>query len=301
MNLKRLLNIFFLYSYFKLLLKKISTTQILPYVVIFTFTTMILYSLNKQHTNQIPICHKNILSIHKTQDNYFNKLDNLYYKQASWVYYLTNISDNLLFLPILSVAPSRLSEADHISLNSHIHKRLKRYESLFRRVAADYNMDWLLLAAISYQESHWSPRAKSPTGVRGLMMLTLLTADEVGIRNRLDPEQSLRGGVIYLNRIYHRLPNSILEPDRFWITLASYNMGIGHVYDARKFIKHRHGNPNKWEELKLGILSLEQPSHYQTTNYGYAKGSEAIRYVENIKLFYQHLLQNTYLTQSAKI
>ncbi|MBF4443746.1 transglycosylase SLT domain-containing protein, partial [Vibrio anguillarum] len=84
------------------------------------------------------------------------------------------------------------------------------------------------IAALAYQESHWNPLAKSPTGVRGMMMLTLPTARSVGVANRLDPEQSIRGGVEYLRRMVQRIPDSIPEHEKIWFALASYNVGYGH-------------------------------------------------------------------------
>lgn len=128
-------------------------------------------------------------------------------------------------------------------------------------------------------------------------MLTLTTAREVGIRNRLDAEQSLRGGAIYLNRIYKRLPKTITGQDRIWIALAAYNVGIGHVHDARKLTLQAGANPDKWKDLRLRLLLLEQSWWYQQTQYGYAKGSESVRYVENIRLFYQHFQHPKVLAQ----
>ncbi len=223
---------------------------------------------------------------------------NRFYRQQSWAYYLNNRQAAPLFDPPLDVFPVALSAAENVSINTHIAQRLPRYEALFRRIAESHQIDWRLLAAISYQESHWSPRARSPTGVRGMMMLTLTTAREVGVRNRLDVEQSVRGGARYLNRIHDRLPGSIREPDRTWIALAAYNVGMGHVYDARDLTLQAGGNPDKWHDLRFHLLLLEQSWWYRQTRYGYARGSEPVRYVENIRLFYQHLQQPQILAQS---
>ena len=87
---------------------------------------------------------------------------------------------------------------------------------------------------MGYQESHWLPTATSKTGVRGLMMLTQRTAEAMGVRNRLDPKQSIQGGARYISQLIAQLPESIYEADRIWFALASYNVGMGHLDDARK-------------------------------------------------------------------
>jgi membrane-bound lytic murein transglycosylase F len=151
-------------------------------------------------------------------------------------------------------------------------------------------LDWRLLAALSYQESHWDPHAKSPTGVRGLMMLTLPTAQQMGVTSRLDPQQSIRGGSRYLHRLLTRIPERIAMPDRLWFALASYNIGWGHVEDARILTQRDGADPDKWLEVKQRLPLLRQKSAYQTTKYGYARGDEAVTYVDNIRRYYDTLL-----------
>src|SRR5690606_15594009 len=108
------------------------------------------------------------------------------------------------------------------------------------------NFDWKLLAAVAYQESHWKPDATSPTGVRGMMMLTNATAEEMNISNRLDPAESIEGGARYLRSIEQRLPEEITGNDRLYMTLAAYNVGLGHLYDARKIVSTLGRDPDRW-------------------------------------------------------
>lgn len=171
-----------------------------------------------------------------------------------------------------------------------MHRALPPYRDLIQQVAQEYQMDWQLLAAVSYQESHWNPRAQSPTGVRGMMMLTLPTAREMGVNNRLDAAQSLRGGARYLKNIKRRLSEDILEPDRTWMTLAAYNIGLGHLEDARTLTARSGGNPNLWREVMDRLPLLQKSAHYKTTRYGYARGLEAVTYVQNIR-HYLSILQ----------
>lgn len=168
---------------------------------------------------------------------------------------------------------------------SRVKKRLPGYENLFRVTAEQYNIDWHLLAAIAYQESHWDPLATSPTGVRGFMMLTQDTAREVGVSNLLDPMQSLRGGAEYYLKIKKRLPSSVLEPDRTWFALAAYNIGLGHLEDARVLTQRGGDNPNHWESVQNYLPLLRQRQYYKSVRYGFARGNEPVNYVKNIRHF----------------
>ena len=169
-----------------------------------------------------------------------------------------------------------------------IEQQLPKFKDWFMQYAGE--LDWRLLAALSYQESHWDPKAKSPTGVRGLMMLTLPTAQQMGVTSRLDPEQSILGGSRYLHRMVTRIPERITMPDRLWFALASYNVGWGHVEDARIITQRQGADPDKWLDVKQRLPLLRQKNVYQTTKYGYARGDEAVTYVENIRRYYDTLL-----------
>jgi membrane-bound lytic murein transglycosylase F len=171
----------------------------------------------------------------------------------------------------------------------HIKERLPDLREFFERAAEMYNMDWRLLAAIGYQESHWNPKAKSPTGVRGIMMLTLPTAEFLGVDDRLDPEQSIFGGAEFLNRLKTRLPDDINEPDRSWMALAAYNVGVGHLHDARLLTEIRGGDPHIWPDVKESLPLLSRKQWYTKTKHGYARGWEPVKYVENIRSYYEIL------------
>jgi len=171
----------------------------------------------------------------------------------------------------------------------NMQRKLPKYKELIQTVAAEYQMDWHLLAAISYQESHWNPLATSPTGVRGMMMLTRATASELKIKDRLNVAQSLRGGARYLKKLKRRLPEDVTEPNRTWLALAAYNIGMGHLEDSRMITKDRGGNPNLWTDVKESLPLLRRRKWYQTVKYGYARGSEPVTYVQNIRRYYNIL------------
>ncbi|MEX2492219.1 MAG: membrane-bound lytic murein transglycosylase MltF [Nitrospirales bacterium] len=172
----------------------------------------------------------------------------------------------------------------------HSRNRLPRYETVFQQAAETHNLPWTLLAAQGYQESHWNPKAKSPTGVRGIMMLTRNTAAELGIRNRLNPTKSIRGGARYLNQMKTRLPEDIQEPDRTWFALAAYNVGFGHLRDAMNLARQLEKDPYTWKNLKTVLPLLSRKTYYQHLPHGYARGTEPVRYVDRVR-HYQDMLE----------
>ena len=167
-------------------------------------------------------------------------------------------------------------------------ERLPKWRDTMQKVATEYDLDWHLLAALSYQESHWNPRAKSRTGVRGLMMLTRGTARELGV-NRLDPQESIEGGARYIRQIRDKIPERIREPDRTWMALAAYNVGFGHLEDARVLTEKLGGNPDRWADVRDNLPLLAKRQYYKDTKHGYARGWEPVTYVQNIR-HYQTLL-----------
>ncbi|WP_298944005.1 membrane-bound lytic murein transglycosylase MltF [uncultured Psychromonas sp.] len=169
-----------------------------------------------------------------------------------------------------------------------IDNRLPKYENLFKKYATP-EVPWLLLASVSYQESHWDPKARSPTGVRGMMMLTRDTAKFVNVKNRLDAEQSIQGGAKYLSQLIKRLPESIPEDERIWFALASYNIGLGHLLDVRRITTMKKQNPDSWADVKENLPLLHQRKWYTKTRYGYARGREAKHYVDNIREYLKTL------------
>lgn len=175
----------------------------------------------------------------------------------------------------------------------HLQERLPKYEKHFRKVAQKHQLDWRLLAAMGYQESLWTPDATSKTGVRGLMMLTNNTAQAMGVANRLDPEQSITGGAKYFDQIRDELPDSINEPDRTWFALATYNIGIAHILDARRLAESQGLDPDRWLDVKKMLPRLAQKQWYSKTRYGYARGGETVEFVQNVRRYYDILTWTT--------
>jgi membrane-bound lytic murein transglycosylase F len=171
----------------------------------------------------------------------------------------------------------------------HIATRLPKYQNYFEVAGAMHDIDWRLLAAMGYQESHWDPNAISPTGVRGIMMLTLKTAKDLNINNRTDPEKSISGGAQYFRETKDRIDENIPEPDRTLLAMAAYNVGFGHVQDAREITSKLNKNPDRWADVKEALPLLAKRKWYKQTRYGYARGWEPVEYVENIRSYYDIL------------
>jgi membrane-bound lytic murein transglycosylase F len=167
--------------------------------------------------------------------------------------------------------------------------RLQKWKPLFKKTGRQYGLDWRLIAAVAYQESHWDQHAKSPTMVRGMMMLTRSTAQQMDVDNRRDPEQSVDGGTRYLLSVRSRLPAEIKPPDRTWFALAAYNVGLGHVLDARHLLRLAGRDPNVWVNLRQALGWLSQKRYLDKTRYGYAQGKQAAAYVGDIRAYYDIL------------
>jgi membrane-bound lytic murein transglycosylase F len=165
------------------------------------------------------------------------------------------------------------------------HERFPRLRHLFLDAAAAIGIDWRLLAALSYQESHWDPRARSPTGVRGLMMLTRSTAEHLQV-SRLDPREAVDGGARYLADLRDRLPPAVGDDDRLWFALAAYNIGLGHLEDARVLTERRGGNPNVWRDIRRHLPLLSDKSVAAATRHGTARGGQAVHFVANIRRYF---------------
>ena len=141
---------------------------------------------------------------------------------------------------------ARMTAIDAGTLMERVGIQLPALKPHFVEAEAVSGVDWRLIAAIGYQESHWDPAATSPTGVRGLMMLTDETATRLEVKNRLDPRESILGGARYFALLKEALHPRIEEPDRSFLALAAYNIGLGHLEDARILAQRAKLNPDKW-------------------------------------------------------
>ncbi len=185
----------------------------------------------------------------------------------------------------------RLAEADVVGILEKRTKLLPDLKPYFYQAQMDTGIDWRLLAALAYQESQWNANAVSPTWVRGIMMLTEDTADQMKVDNRLDPKQSILGGARYFAQLLAGIPDTVPEPDRTWMALAAYNIGPGHLEDARRLAAKLGKNPNSWKDVKDVLPLLGRSRYRNQLRYGYARGGEARVLAENVRIYYDILVR----------
>jgi membrane-bound lytic murein transglycosylase F len=172
-----------------------------------------------------------------------------------------------------------------------VQTRLPKYKDFFIDAANKNNLQPSLLAAQSYQESHWDRKAKSPTGVRGIMMLTQPVAKSLGVTNRLDAEQNIYAGAKFQAKM-KKMVDEVSEPDRSWLALAAYNVGRGHFRDAQSLARKMNKNPDRWAEMKEILPLLSKKEFYKDLRYGYARGNEPVLYVTRIRNYDGLLLKH---------
>lgn len=174
----------------------------------------------------------------------------------------------------------------------HQLSRLPTYIGHFKKYSQQYEVPWPLLAAVAYQESKWDSEARSYTGVRGLMQITEQTAEHIGLLNRRDPIESIRGGAYYLKYLFDKTSPEISTMQRWSLALIAYNIGWGHLRDAGRLAQRLNKNPLDWSDLKTVLPMLENSDYYSDLNYGYARGTETVAFVENVFSYYNILAQN---------
>jgi membrane-bound lytic murein transglycosylase F len=184
--------------------------------------------------------------------------------------------------------PRRLAADFH----THIRTRLPLLRGPFELAARDTGFNWRLLAALGYQESRWRPTAVSPRGAQGVMMLMPVTAKKMGVKDVFSPDENILGGARYLAYMKERIPKRIRDPDRAWMAMAAYNIGIGHLEDARIITQMRKKNPDRWSDVRANLPRLSDPHWHTKVKRGYANGRETVQFVERVAQF-EAILEST--------
>ncbi len=205
--------------------------------------------------------------------------------------FFSTIKGNGRFEEIYSRHFSNLEWYDYVDLNTfhrRLRTRLPKYETLIKDASARHGFDWRLIAAQIYQESHFDPYAESHAAAHGLMQLTVNTAQSLGVKDIYDPRQNIAAGVRHLKNLYDHFDKA-WGTDRMNIALAAYNVGIGHIEDARNLARRQGLNPNRWASLAKTLPMLRFRKYYRDTKYGYARGTQPIAYIHQIMIFYDIL------------
>lgn len=184
-----------------------------------------------------------------------------------------------------AVQRARLPRRLAADFREHIESRLPALRPSFEAAGRETGFNWRLLAALAYQESKWRPAAVSPRGAQGIMMLMPVTATKMGVKNVFAPEENILGGARYLAYMRERVPKRILDPDRTWLAMAAYNIGIGHLEDARIITQMRKKNPDRWSDVRANLHRLADPSWHRRVKRGYANGRETAQFVERVSQF----------------
>jgi len=209
-----------------------------------------------------------------------NRLLQAWFKQASRNDEIMRIHDRYkLYL-------SELDRHDVLNFMKRSRRTLPSFETEFRNAAREHSLPWQLIAAVAYQESQWNSEAISHTGVKGLMQLTQITADHLGVEDRTDPLQSIQGGAKYLRYLLNKTPNYLNFKDRLNLALAAYNIGYAHLRDAQKLAERKGMNPHSWRHLREVLPLLEDKSYEDELEYGCARGNETVEFVERVTGFY---------------
>ncbi len=190
--------------------------------------------------------------------------------------------------PAASKAPAqraRLPRRLAADFHSHIETRLPHLRIPFEAAGVETGLSWKMLAALGYQESRWRPAAVSPRGAQGIMMLMPRTAKKMGVTNVFSPDENIQGGARYLKYMKSRIPKRIRDPDRTWLAIAAYNIGIGHLEDGRVVTQMRKKNPDKWADVRQNLLRLSDPAWHSRVKHGYANGRETVQFVERVTQF----------------
>jgi len=216
-------------------------------------------------------------ALRNTLDQYFAKLRN----EGALARYAERYFD----------APRAVERIDAGVFRERIKKTLPQLRGSFEDAQAVSGTEWRLLAAIAYQESQWDPLATSETGARGVMQLTEETARHLGVGDRLDTRTSILAAARYLQTLKSKMPERIAEPDRTWLALAAFNIGIAHLEDARILAQKQKLNPDHWSDVKKTLPLLAQSEYYESAKFGYARGGMPVAFVDRVRAYYDILLR----------
>ena len=197
--------------------------------------------------------------------------------------------------------PARsLGRPDAGALHDKIESVLPKLRRDFEAAQDATGLDWRLLAAVAYQESQWDADATSETGARGIMQITEDTAKQLGLDDRGDASGSIAAAARYLRMLRDKLPARITEPDRTFMMLAAFNIGLGHLEDARVLAQKMKGNPDRWSDVRRALPLLADPQYFSTAKLGYARGGMPVAFVQRVRAYYD-ILTRTFPSHTPRL
>lgn len=205
--------------------------------------------------------------------------------------FFTTIMENGKYGKIYNQYYKDIDIFDYLDLRTYhrrIKTRLPRYSRIIKEAAKKHDFDWRLISAQIYQESHFNPGARSHAGAYGLMQLTQSTAASLEVKRIFNPIQNINGGVQHLKNLYDHFDQA-KDQDRLFIALAAYNVGQGHIWDARNLARTMNLDPNLWTSLAKTLPMLRYRKYYKNAKYGYCRGTEPVKYIKQIMIYYDIL------------
>ena len=179
--------------------------------------------------------------------------------------------------------------SEHYALSSG---KISNFDEILKEESELIQWDWRLLASMVYQESRFNPEAVSWAGAFGLMQLMPRTAQNYGVNQQSSPRSQVEAGVKFIQWLEDRFRESIPdEEERTRFILAAYNIGYGHIQDARRLAEKNGDDPNVWiDNVESWLLKKSDPEYYndKVVKYGYARGIETYNYVREVLERYEH-------------
>lgn len=192
------------------------------------------------------------------------------YQASSKKYF--EISKAIPHYPILSIKDGKISH----------------FDQLFKKYSKDIDWDWKLLASLAYTESNFDTTAVSWAGAKGLMQLMPATARAMGMPpgKEQNPEENIKAAVKYIKATNKSLSMIANKEERVNFILASYNAGLGHIYDAMALAEKYGKNKFVWKDNVENFILLKSNEEYFTDpvcKNGYFRGIETYNFVRDIQ------------------
>ena len=188
------------------------------------------------------------------------------------------------------------------SMRVDLSGQLSPYDDLTKKYASQYGLDWRLITAQMYQESKFDPKAVSWVGAQGLMQVMPSTGEQLGFIDLHEPAVGIHAGVKYMYQLINRFDHKLPMEERLRFALASYNVGYGHVLDARRLAREMRWDSNRWfGNVEKAMRLLSQPEYYERARYGFCRGGQPVHYVENIQRFYDAYVEVLNTAIPAKV
>jgi membrane-bound lytic murein transglycosylase F len=178
--------------------------------------------------------------------------------------------------------------SDYYAINSG---KISPYDEIIKQYSQKLGWDWRLLASMIYQESRFKNDVTSWAGAFGVMQLMPITGKHYGVNANSPAKEQIRAGTDFINWLAKQFKDVPDENERVKFVLAAYNIGPGHIIDARNLARKNGADPNQWDDnVENYLLRKSDPAFYNdpVVKHGYCRGTETFRYVHEVLDRYEH-------------